>query len=179
MNPKLAEYLAAPAHVQAQFDRRIREQIEADLDAERYIAAQESDDPVAPEPPSRSIPTRTVRWDERWSERAKSTRKPDGVIPYDRDADPLLDVDLREVWDVLTGEDVIRDRSRCPMPDHPDVEPACRVYADGFRCFACGSAGSIIDLGAAIYAIEPRGKGFHDIRRQLMADLGLEERRAA
>lgn len=177
----LTEYLNAPSHIQDAFDRRIRQQIEADLASERYIAAQESDDPIPPQPPERSIPSRTTRWDASWTKRAKSHRVPGpgAPEPYSRDTDPLLDLDLREVWEQLTGEDLRHDRSRCPHPDHEDMVPACRVYADGFRCFACGRHGSIIDLGSALFGIEPRAKGFFDIRRQLIASLGMPEEGAA
>lgn len=35
---------------------------------------------------------------------------------------------------------------RCPDPSHEDVHPSCKVYHDGFVCFACGRRGSAIDL---------------------------------
>jgi hypothetical protein len=59
----------------------------------------------------------------------------------------------------------------CPMPDHEDVHPSCRVTDTRWRCWSCGAGGSIIDLGEAVYGIEPRGQGFREIRRRLAADL--------
>ena len=38
-------------------------------------------------------------------------------------------------------------------------------------CFAGCGGGSIIDLGALLYGIEPRGRGFTDIRKRLAKDL--------
>ena len=177
---KLTEYLNAPSHVQDAFDRRIRKQIEADLASERYIAAQESDDPIPPAPPERPAPSRTIRWDASWSKRAKSTRDPHlSGQPYNRDTDPLLALDLREVWEQLTGEDLRFNRSRCPHPKHEDRIPACKVYADGFRCWACEASGSIVDLGAVLFGIEPRGAGFFRVREELFRALGMDEERAA
>jgi hypothetical protein len=39
--------------------------------------------------------------------------------------------------------------------------------------FSCGAGGSIIDVGSAVYGLEPRGHGYREIRRRLVADLGL------
>ena len=62
-------------------------------------------------------------------------------------------------------------KTACPW--HDDWNPSLHAY-DGDRgwfCFQCGAGGSIIDLGARLYGIEPRGRGFHEIRRRLIADL--------
>lgn len=171
---KFTEYLNAPEHVQDQFDRRVREVIKRQQESDEWLYSEMGDE-------MRHVPAEPldVKWDKRWSKRAKSTRTPGTDEPYDRTTDPLLDVDLREVWEDLTGESIRFDRTRCPHPEHPDRNPACKVFADGFRCFACSAYGSIIDLGGLLYGIEPRGKGFHDIRRQLLSDLGMDEARAA
>ena len=56
-----------------------------------------------------------------------------------------------------------------------DRYPACAVHAGYFNCHACAAGGSIIDLGALLYGIEPRGAGFHRIRERLLAELGLSD----
>jgi hypothetical protein len=77
---------------------------------------------------------------------------------------------------LLCGVDV-PDRGgmvRCPLPDHEDRTPSCYVYADaaaGWYCYGCGRGGSLIDLGAALWGVDPRGRGYHDLRRRLAAEL--------
>jgi len=59
----------------------------------------------------------------------------------------------------------------CPF--HEDTDPSLHVYDEtGWSCFGCGRGGTIIDLGAAMWNIEPRGKGYHEIRRRLQVTLG-------
>lgn len=76
---------------------------------------------------------------------------------------------------LLTGREIGREgKVRCPF--HGDGEertPSLHCYDDdgGWFCFGCERGGSIIDLGAELYSIEPRGTGFHEIRRRLAADL--------
>lgn len=174
---KLMEFLNAPEHVQRQFDKRLGEAIRQSLDSERAIADLTADDPLATPTPADPIP---LRWDASWSKRAtRPAPKPGEPEPYSRDADPLLDLDLREVWADLTGLEVRGDVSRCPLPDHDDRFPSCTVKAEFWRCHSCDKGGSIIDLGAVLYGIEPRGRGFFDIRRQLLACLGMDEGRRA
>lgn len=60
----------------------------------------------------------------------------------------------------------------CPF--HEDRTPSLHVYDEaehGWHCYGCGRGGTIIDFGAALYGLEPRGQGFHEIRRRLDADL--------
>jgi hypothetical protein len=59
------------------------------------------------------------------------------------------------------------------MPDHPDEDPSTKCYGTRWKCFSCDAEGSIIDAGAAVYGLEPTGRGYHEIRRRLLADLGL------
>ena len=71
----------------------------------------------------------------------------------------------------LTGRDVGRD-GKLTCPFHEDGTPSFQTYPDGgFFCFGCHAGGTIIDFGARLYGIEPRGPGFHEIRRRLAADL--------
>jgi hypothetical protein len=75
---------------------------------------------------------------------------------------------------LLSGHEVGGDgKTLCPF--HEERTPSFQAYdepARGWNCFGCGLGGSIIDFGAALYGISPRGRGFHDIRRRLASDLG-------
>lgn len=63
----------------------------------------------------------------------------------------------------------------CPVPGHEDRTPSFHVYAEpdrGWYCFgACACGGSIYDLGAVLFGIEPRGREFHDLRKLLAREL--------
>jgi hypothetical protein len=86
--------------------------------------------------------------------------------------DPLKGILARVYFEVVAGITVPASGwVSCPMPDHEDVHPSCRVTGMRWRCWSCGAGGSIIDLGEAVYGIEPRGQGFREIRRRLLADL--------
>ena len=189
---RLRRYLAAPPAVQEAFDKRVRGAIDANLKLQRGAEAESDEDLAAGLEPVMSwdayLPkllgsTRQagVAWDESWQRRANRPQpKPGDPAPYSRDTDPLFDVDLREVWPLIAGDDVPQHgRVSCPNPDHEDRWPACSVREGYFRCFACGAAGSIIDLGALVFGIEARGSGFHEIRGRLLELVGIEERAAA
>lgn len=169
----LTEYLNAPSHVQDAFDKQLTRTIRESLESERWLAEQIDGDPLARPSTADSIP---LRWDASWSKRAKRPApKPGEPEPYSRETDPLLDLDLREVWEGLTGETVRGEVSRCPLPDHTDRFPSCTVKAEFWRCHACDKGGSAVDLGAALFGIQPRGRGFWDVRRRLLEALGMEE----
>jgi len=94
--------------------------------------------------------------------------------------DPIRAVPLPVAIEVLVGEGVPRSGMvRCPSADHEDKRPSCHVEADVFYCHGCGRGGSIVDLGALLWKIEPRGAGYHEIRRRLEAELLPALRRAA
>jgi len=186
VNPKLRSYLAAPPRVRELFDRNLREAIDRDQALDRSIDL--TDDLIAVavaherrqvaavlglDPPASKIP---VRWSPSWEKRAKVVRTlgPDAQT-YDRATDPLRDLDLREVWPLLTGEEANRaGRVRCPHPDHEDRWPDCHLYPTRWRCYGCNRRGDIIDLGGLLYGLEPRGSDFFRIRRQLLDALGME-----
>ena len=120
-----------------------------------------------------------INWTDDWQRRSDAAKaaKRAGYDrkPYDRDTDPLLALDLRETWESLTGEAPNRaGRVRCPNPDHDDRRPDCSPRERDWRCFGCGANGSIIDLGALLYDLEPRGRGFFEIRNRLLAEPGME-----
>jgi hypothetical protein len=89
--------------------------------------------------------------------------------------DTLRTIPASEYIPLLTGHKVGRDgKALCPLPGHDERTPSCQVFTaaeQGWYCYGCQRGGTIIDLGAAIYGIEPRGRGFHDIRRRLASDL--------
>lgn len=126
---------------------------------------------------------RGINWTGSWQRRSEAMkahdRRPDSREPYSRDTDPLLDLDLPEVWEQLTDHPVKGTLSRCPSPGHEDQQGSCAVRARLFFCNGCDAKGSIIDLGAYLYEIQPRGAGFFQIRERLLADLGMADERAA
>lgn len=93
--------------------------------------------------------------------------------------DPLLSIPPPTYVEALSGRVVGRDgKCSCPLPDHEDRTPSCHVYDDperGFYCYGCRRGGTVIDLGAALYGLDPRGRGYHEIRRRLLDALLLQE----
>lgn len=90
--------------------------------------------------------------------------------------DPLLGVAPPVYVEALTRREVGRDgKAQCPF--HAGGEertPSLHAYPTaeaGWTCFAGCGGGSIVDFGALLYGIEPRGRGYHEIRRRLEADL--------
>lgn len=117
-------------------------------------------------------------------------RLPDGSRPGRRESpplrrtasdDPLLAVPPPLYAEALAGLELGRDgKARCPF--HDDRTPSLQVYDDaerGWACFGCGRGGTIVDFGAALWGIEPRGAGYHEIRRRLEGELLPALRRAA
>jgi hypothetical protein len=85
------------------------------------------------------------------------------------------------VFEILLGQTVPRSSGmvRCPLPGHEDRTPSCRVTSDVFYCFGCGRGGSVVDLAAELWGIEPRGAGYFEIRERLESELLPALRRAA
>jgi hypothetical protein len=103
---------------------------------------------------------------------ATSTRP--GTVALSSGDDPLKAVPPTVYFEALAGIVVPANGwVSCPVPGHEDRHPSCQVSSTKWRCWSCGAGGSIIDLAAAIYGIEPTGRGYHEIRRRLLADLGL------
>lgn len=87
--------------------------------------------------------------------------------------DPLLSLSARDYVPALLGVELGRaHKVLCPF--HPEVEPSLHCYAGdrGWYCYGCGRGGSIIDLGALILGIAPRGAGYWRIRERLESYLG-------
>lgn len=89
--------------------------------------------------------------------------------------DPLQRIAPAEYVARLTGREAGRDgKVCCPLPGHDDRTPSFQTYPTperGWSCFGCGKGGTIIDFGAALFGVEPRGAGYHEIRRRLAAEL--------
>lgn len=103
---------------------------------------------------------------------------PASVPPVARSGrgDPLLEIPAAEYVPALTGRPVGRDgKAQCPWhADGQERTPSLHAYPNpeaGWCCYGCDLGGTIIDFGARLYGIEPRGSGFHEIRRRLAADL--------
>lgn len=99
-------------------------------------------------------------------------RPPPAAVPGDA-ADPLLEIAPAVYVEALTGRTPNREgKIQCPF--HTDRTPSLHAYPTaerGWTCFGCGRGGTIIDFGAALFGVEPRGAGYHEIRRRLAAEL--------
>lgn len=89
--------------------------------------------------------------------------------------DPLSTLTPTDYVPMLLGVELDRaGRALCPF--HADRNPSLRAYPtveQGWCCFAGCGGGTIIDLGARLYRLTPRGRDFHEIRRRLLADLAV------
>jgi CHC2 zinc finger len=100
---------------------------------------------------------------------ATSTRS--GTVALSID-DPLKSIDPRVYVEALCGVEVPANGwLRCPLPDHDDHTPSFQVLSSHWRCFGCDRGGSIIDLAAALYGIEPRGRGYFRLRDRILEAL--------
>jgi len=87
--------------------------------------------------------------------------------------DPLATIAPPVYVELLTGRER-GSEGKIACPFHDDRTPSLEVYEDsdrGWYCFGCSRGGTIIDFGAALYGIEPRGASFRELRRRLAADL--------
>lgn len=94
-----------------------------------------------------------------------------GAVSLSSD-DPLKNIEPRVYVEALTGEVVPANGWLCcPLPDHSDTTPSFQVLSSHWRCFGCNRGGSVIDLAAALYGIEPRGAGYWELRDRLIDEL--------
>jgi len=86
--------------------------------------------------------------------------------------EPLLAIPATLYVEALTGLVAGAD-GKVVCPFHDDSTPSLHVYPGdgGWACFGCGRGGTVIDFGAALFGIEPRGRGYHEIRRRVDAEL--------
>jgi hypothetical protein len=93
------------------------------------------------------------------------------IAPPPAADDALRGIPATDYVPALVGCELVAGKVPCPF--HEDRTPSLHCYPDdgGWHCFGCGAGGSIIDFGAGLYDIEPRGSGYHEIRRRLAGDL--------
>jgi CHC2 zinc finger len=137
------------------------------LEADDALEIANDHDPVLDyEPPKRHQPLGSG------STPAAISRKP-GAVEF-ATGDPLKKIAPRTYVEALTGETVpATGWLSCPLPDHDDRTPSFQVLDTHWRCFGCNRGGGVIELGAALYGLEPRGQGYKEIRRRLLVDLGV------
>jgi RepB DNA-primase from phage plasmid/CHC2 zinc finger len=132
-------------------------------DGERLVAGLEDPDPPPP-PPDSAVLRRWVRWNA-----ADDAR---------RIAPPVYFWLLARVAVPERGGDV-----RCPLPDHDERNPSCRVYPTperGWICFGCQRGGTIYDF-ASLMERGPGGRrgalrdgAYRQVRRRVHDLLGLD-----
>ena len=75
---------------------------------------------------------------------------------------------------------------RCPLPDHDEQNPSCRVYPTperGWVCFGCRRGGTIYDLASLLEGGPGgrrgalHGEAFTELKRRVHELLGLEQER--
>jgi hypothetical protein len=138
-----------------------------DLAARPVAAAALVDGLSDPDPPPPPPDPETLR---RWAER-------NAIDDARRVPPPVYFRLLAGVEVPECGGDV-----RCPLPDHDEQHPSCRVYPTperGWVCFGCQRGGTIYDL-ASLLDRGPggrrgalRGEEFKRVRREVWALLGI------
>jgi len=86
-----------------------------------------------------------------------------------RGGDPLLDVEPAIYVSALLGVAVGRER-KVSCPFHTDEHPSLHAYPtpeQGWHCFSCGRGGSVYDLAAQLFGMQPRGVEFLKLRALL------------
>jgi hypothetical protein len=85
------------------------------------------------------------------------------------EGDPLLALDPGFYVSALLGVAIGQDRNvSCRF--HRDEHPSLHVYptaAQDWHCFSCRRGGSVYDLAAPLWDIEPRGQAFLLLRQRL------------
>lgn len=114
-------------------------------------------------PPQRHQPQ------QRSTATTSSTRP--GTVALSSD-DPLKQIAPRVYVEALTGETVPANGWLCcPLPDHEDTSPSFQVLSSHWRCFGCNRGGGIIDLAAAVWQTEPRGRAYWRLRDRILERL--------
>jgi hypothetical protein len=57
----------------------------------------------------------------------------------------------------------------CPLPDHSDSSPSCKLYEDSWYCYSCNRGGSIYTFAAHFwgYPVPTRGEQFKELKQRL------------
>jgi hypothetical protein len=129
------------------------------LEARDAVELANGYDPLDELPEKRHQPRRR-------STAATSTSAGSLVLATD---DPLKQIEPRVYVEAMAGEVVPASGwISCPLPDHDDHTPSFQVLDSHWRCFGCGRGGGIIDLGAALYGVEPRGESYWRLRDRIL-----------
>lgn len=167
LGPKrLSEFEGAPHPVRAAFWRRLREGLAAEREIEAWLAEFA--------PPRSTTTHRFVGWDRSWQRRARAVRRaalrPADSLPLDRDIDPLREIPAEVYVEALTGQEVPPSRRmNCPLLDHDDSYPSCRIYEFTWNCFSCNRGGTIYELAAYLWGMDRRGRAFVELHKRLRA----------
>jgi hypothetical protein len=96
-----------------------------------------------------------------------------GRVRFAASDDPLKNGDVLRQYVEATGTDVSDSgRFRCPVPQHDDVHPSAQLWPDGrWKCWSCGAFGDVIDVASLMTGIEPTGRGFWQLRDQIVDTL--------
>ena len=91
------------------------------------------------------------------------------VWAVDRGADleaQLRAIPARDYIPALCGRTPDRT-GKISCPFHPDDTPSLHVYEHDWYCYGCSAGGSIVDFAARLWGIEPRGRGYLQLRDRL------------
>jgi hypothetical protein len=167
--------------VRDDFDARLRREVAAESESNRYLAELLDGDPSPPRLPAERLPRRPLVWDAGWAKRARNARK--RGVPRDdfqAERERLVSLDLQVAWGVLTGEPVEgRRRVQCPLPEHEDRHPDCDVTERVWRCVVCDKGGTIYELASALWGLGTRGSEFREIHERLCTIFDIREFRSA
>ena len=82
----------------------------------------------------------------------------------------LLAIPAATYIPALTGRQPNRTgKIHCPF--HDDDTPSLQLYDHDWYCFGCCIGGSIYDFGAHLWALQPRGHQFLQLRQRLATEL--------
>lgn len=108
-----------------------------------------------------------------WLAELAGERRPPATSARAIDAsDTLLMLPATTYVPLLTGRE-LNAAGKCICPFHHETEPSLQAYpaSRGWACFGCQRGGTIVDLGAHLWGISPRGRGYWDLRRRLTDEL--------
>lgn len=163
-------FASAPESIQQTFMAQLGEQVKAETAFRKWLSEVEDDDPIPPEQPKTRLPRYPIVWNEHWSRRAKATALVGEQLAGHADKEHFESISPKAYIPALTGVAAEGARISCPLPDHEDRHPSCRVYESGWYCHSCNRGGDIFTLAGLVWDVDPRGSGFDEICQRL-ADL--------
>jgi hypothetical protein len=178
----LAEFSRAPAATQAAFWAEVRKQTAAAREAVRVEEGEAAELGVSlsdfyacfcisAEGRVRRFARRI--WGQRWRDRAYRDR---AIEQRGRRVDDNFDAEKAHLEGIeavdyvfrLTGEEPNRaGYLHCPLPGHDERTPSFSCKGTRWRCYGCGSHGSIYELAGILWRLERHGRQFREIHRRL------------